>query len=280
MSKMSVSTAWDQTRDRIARDGSLHMMVAAAMLVLPLTVILTVSPAEAGEAADPSAGVILLNLLTALISQVGSLALMTMFLKSGTSVGEAIRHALRKIFPALGATLLWVLPLVLIGYLLFTNMVEIAPGVLDDGQITPDEFDQVEVNGGAILGGFVFTIFAIYISVRMMLVNAVAVAEGNHPVEILKRGWNLTKGNFWRLFGLLFLLVVTMLVVLLVAGLVFGMIAALISGDVAPLSLGALIVGLGTAVVQAGFAIVFAGIIARLYAQAASEPVASVPPTS
>ena len=278
MNKLSIGRAWDETRDRIARDGKLHVMVAAALIALPLILSLLVAPRQEGQEMTDTG--MMMTLIIMPFTQIGGLALISLFLSPGQSVGEAIRRGIGKFLPALGAMILWILPLGVVGYLLFSNMVEIAPGVLDDGQITADEFDQVDVNGGAILGGFLFSIVALYLTIRMMLTNAVAVAGSSNPVEILKGSWAMTKGNVWRLLAFLLLMVVAMLVLLSVANIMFLLIAKLVGGEIAPFSLSALIVALGTAIVQAGFAIVFAGVVARLYAQAAAVPTASVPPTA
>ncbi len=66
----------------------------------------------------------------------------------------------------------------------------------------------------------------IAISIRFMLVSAVASAETVGPLAILKRSWLLTAGNYWRLLGFIVLLLIAAIALIVAASIVGGILAA------------------------------------------------------
>lgn len=57
----------------------------------------------------------------------------------------------------------------------------------------------------ALLGGLVFTVGATFLSVRLLFAPAAIVAESLGALASLKRSWVLTRGSWWRMFGILLL---------------------------------------------------------------------------
>ncbi|MBB2996602.1 glycerophosphoryl diester phosphodiesterase membrane domain-containing protein [Paeniglutamicibacter cryotolerans] len=57
----------------------------------------------------------------------------------------------------------------------------------------------------ALLGGLVFTAGATFLSVRLLFAPAAIVAEAVGAFASLKRSWVLTRGSWWRLFGIVLL---------------------------------------------------------------------------
>lgn len=265
---LSIGKAWDETRGIIGRDGKLLTVVAAALLVLPTALMTMVSPPQGmGEQPEPSTGVQLLNIAMALVMQVGSLAVTAVALKPGATVGEAIATGARKLLPALGAALLFIVPMIILLALLLAVVV----GVTLDADLQ-NKLTAEQLGGTGALILFAWMCVLIFFAVRFMPASPVTVAESNNPVAILKRSWSLTRGHFWKLLGFVVLLGIAALLALLAAGVVFGMIVLLLFGQPEAMSLSALFLGLLTGTAQAVLVVVFATMVARIYTQLATSP--------
>lgn len=188
-------------------------------------------------------------LITILIAIVGQIALTRLALASGTAVGEAISHAARRAPTYFVAQLLWVIPFAV-------GLVLIMPGVQHKSGLASLLF---------LLGFCVF----VYISIRMLLTAAVASQEAVGPVALLQRSWNLTAGNWLRLFGFFLMFVIAAGILAIATLTVVGLLLKATMGELEPFSLGALLVSLATQIVLAAVYVVLMAMVARLYAQAA-----------
>ncbi|WP_265570418.1 hypothetical protein [Sphingomicrobium nitratireducens] len=269
--KLSVGRAWDETREILAADGKHLVLVAAAMIVLPFALLAMIDPSATNPNAERGGGG-LMGLIVGLVGQAGALAITAVFLKRGATVGEAIATGFRKLFPALAAMLIWVIPMVLLLMVLLVAAIG-----TDEAMDLDQRLEAGQLGGAGLMLVLAWVLVIIAVAVRMMMVSAVAVTETSNPITMIKRSWALTRGQFWRLFGFVLMIAVAALVVMLVAGLVFGLVATLAFGPPEPMSLSALLLGFLAASVQAGLSLVFLGIVARLYSQAAATP--SVPDT-
>ena len=263
--RISLSAAWDETKGILARDGRLLGAVALAMLVLP-GIILDLSMPEATPGEMPPPGVwMIIGAVALAISLAGQLAVMRLALGSGTSVGDAISHGFRRLPAYLGALLVWLGPLLLLGWLLYR-----AAGV---GTETP--------RGAPALGLLVLVLVGCFLAFRLLLSSAVASAEGEGPIGILKRSWDLGRGNWWRLFAFALLFAVTLFVLLAAIAAVLGSVVAAASGGLEPWTLGTLIMSLVSQLISSAVSVIFFVMLARMYRQVAggagSEPAASVP---
>lgn len=268
---LSIGTAWDQTRDIISRDGGLIATVVAALIVLPSAISTTIAPESASvaqESANASGPGGIVQIVMMLISQVGALALTVIALKPGLAVGEAIATGARRLLPALGAVLLYVIPMLILFAILLSAFV---------GQGTPEEMMAgiKNLGGGQLLVLIGALLFLLYLGIRFMLANPVAVSESSNPVTILKRSWVLTRGHFLRLFGLLVLIGLVALLLSAVAGLLGGVLIAILFGPILPMTVGAMVLGLIGGIANAAFITLFVIMVARIYAQLVST--ASVP---
>jgi hypothetical protein len=253
MAKMSISRAWDETREVLAREGKLIGAVALALFVLP-SLILNVTMPVASPGELPPAGPWLIVAVAALLaSLIGQLAIIRLAIAPQVSVAEAIRHGVQRFLPALAAALLWVLPLAV----LFTVLV-MALGT-----------DPKTASGGAALGLIVLFIIAIYLAVRFILTTAVASAEPIGPVDILKRAWAMTAGNWWRLFGFLLLFAIGGSIFLWAIASVVGLFSTFALGGVDPLTVGGLLVSIVSQLAAAVVSTIFFVMLARLYAERA-----------
>jgi hypothetical protein len=251
MTKLSISQAWDETRAILARDGKLIVAVALALFVLPgilLNVLLPQAPA--GEMPGRGAWV-LVALLVLLISLLGQLAVIRLALGPHVSVGEAIAHGARRLLSYVGAILVWTLPLILVASALY----EMAGT------------DRARPSPVAAVGLLALGLIGLFLSVRLVLLSAVASAEHGGPVAVLRRTWELTSGNWWRLFGFLLVFAIAALALIWALRSVVGLIAQLAFGSVAPLSIGGLIVIIVAQLLSAAISVVLVVMIARIYAQ-------------
>lgn len=248
--KLSISQAWDEAREVLQRDGKLLAIVALALLVLPGTIsnLLTPPPPGPGQLPEPG-GWMAIWFIAALIGIVGQLALVRLAMAGPVTVGEAIGHGARRLPIYFGGHLLWVLPFAAV-------FVALAPAIQPPA--------RSEAAAIAIL--FCMALF-VFVFVRMMLAAPVASAEPVGPVAMLKRSWELTSGNWWRLFGFLVAFFLATLVVVLAVGAIFGLISQTLLGGTDGFSVGALLVALASQIVQAGAYTVLMVMLARLYLQ-------------
>lgn len=269
--RLSIGTAWDQTREIVARDGALIALVAAALFVLPSALSTLIAPQSATitqESANASGIGGIVQIIMTLISQIGALALTAIALRPGLSIGEALSTGVRRLFPAIGASLLYIIPMLVIVAIMLSTFV---------GAGTPEEMVArlKSMSGGQLMSIFVVFIIFFYLALRFCLANAVAVAESSNPVAILKRSWVLTRGHAFRLLGLLVLIGIVGLVLGSVAGMIGGLLVTLLFGPMEPMTIGALVFGLINGIANAVLITLFVLMLARIYAQLVST--SSVP---
>jgi hypothetical protein len=271
MTKLSLSRAWEETRERVRRDGNLYLSVALALLVLPQTVAGLVAPPAQLSGEQPAPGANALAFVALLIGLIGQLALVRLAAGPATSVGEAISHGARRLFPTLGALLLFALAVGLFAIPLIILFVGL-------GWLDASDLSAAQPQGAFGLLVMLLVLFALLMSVRVTLTVPVSSAEALGPVKILKRSWELTRGHYWRLLAFLLLILVAAIAILAVASLIGGILARLASDEVTAMSLGALLLALITAVAQAAFTILSTVMLARIYVQLAGGGAeASVP---
>lgn len=264
MKVLSISRAWDDTREIVRRDGRLLAVIVAALILLPTALASLLNPSVPSAASEPSTGNSLVELLLGLVMQAGTLAVTAVALAPRTSVGEAISTGLRKLLPAIGALLLFVLPILFV------------LGMIVGVAIGPEGAADLEARlaAGDVPASVVWTIFAgvlllLFLAIRFMLVGPVAVAESNNPLTILKRSWELTRGHFWRLLAYVVLLGLALGLAMLAVSFVFGGVIIAAVGDPEPMNVSALLIGLVMGAANAAFVLLFAVMTARIYAQLA-----------
>lgn len=263
MRKVSISRAWDESKRIIADNGSLLVTVALALFVLPGVVSDVVSPAAApGE--FPKFGYwTVISAIAVLIALVGQLAVIRLALGSRQTVGEAIGHGARRALPYIAASILWIFPFAVVGTFL-------ARGLMGE----PDN-----LSGGAAIGLLLLIALMLFVAIRMLMTAPVASSENVGPLAILRRSWDLTRGNWLRLFGFFLIFLIAVLILMAAVGAVVGVLAAAVFGKLEPMTVGALLVSLVSQIVGAAMSVVFMVMLARIYVQlaGAGEAEASVP---
>jgi hypothetical protein len=234
----------------------LLVSVALALIVFPAIVVGIIAPPQPGAA--PSGSAQILRLVVGLIAIVGQLALIRLALGPSTTVGDAIGHGVRRFPAALGALVLLVLIMAVILIPLMVVLMLLTG--IDPSQAGAARSPQM---GLVIL---VIALVALFVSVRFTLISPVASAEAIGPIKIVRRTWDLTKGHYWRILGLVVLLLIAAIVLLMTGGVIGGLLARLVSSDIEPFSVAALIVSLVAGIVQGAFSVLASVMLARVYA--------------
>lgn len=108
-------------------------------------------------------------------------------------------------------------------------------------------------SGSSAVGLLVFfaTLFVLIgLNVRMTLLTAViAVDDARNPIQAIRRSWDLTKGNSFRLFAFLALIAIVYMVLSLLAGIVL-LILLFVAGETAGMVLGVVLGGIVSAAVM------------------------------
>ena len=271
MAKLSISKAWDETRALLNRNGKLMTTVAAAMFLLP-QVIVGVITGQGTDASETAPALGLPVLIAAIIGVIGQLAVAWLAIGSGISVGESIRHGLRRTLPFIGAALLMLLALVI--FFVVAAGLLMAVGVIDGTVTQPRPADVIIIL-------LVMLVPMLFVAVRMLPSVAVATAEPQGPIGILRRSWTLTSGHFGRLLGFILVFVLAALIVAGAVTLISMLVVNVLFGSTEPFSLGALVLSLLVGLLQAALILIYVVMIARIYVQLAGEgeAEASVPTT-
>jgi len=251
MPKLSLSRAWDETTAVLARDGRLFVAVALALFVLPGLVLSVTMPVVEPGKLPPAGAWIAVALVVTLVWTVFQLSVLRLAMEPHVSVGEAIAHGARRVLPYIGAIACWALPILIVGSVLSSFLVE--------NEANPPVWASV--------GLLALTAFGTFLGVRMMLSSAVASAENIGPIAILRRSWDLSRGNWWRLFAFLLLFVIAALCLALAVGSVATLLVRLVAEDAGPRSVGGLLIAIIGEVLQALLSVGFLVLLARIYAQ-------------
>jgi hypothetical protein len=261
MHKVSISQAWDETRGVLERDGKLIATVALAMLVLPGVAASVLLP-KASMTAPGAIGYVAL-LAVFLITFAGQLSIVRLAMGPHLTVAEAIRHGAIRTLPYAAAFLLWLVPFILLGSIPYKLAAAHA------GQPTT----------AAAIALLALTALGMFLVVRLLLTGPVATAEHVGPISIIRRSWDLTAGNWWRLFGFVAIFVLGAVTLIWAVTAVIGLIGRVWLGQVAADSVPGLIIMLVVqAVTSALYCILFI-MQARIYVQLSGrgEPQAGVP---
>lgn len=258
MAALSISRAWDESKETLAADGRLMMIVAAALLLLPQALIATVTPPEQLSGVEVSGAAAILPLVAALIGMVGQIAIIRMALVHSSSVGEAISHGVKRFLPVFFAVLL----------LLIAMCIILIPVVMIFGASSELTTQAAEnLSGTALLAAGLIVLLAILIAPLFLMIMPVATAEPGGPIHILKRSWSLGSSHYFRLLAFMLLILVTAFIIVMATEFIVGSALRIAFGDLEPLSFGALLYGLVLGALQAAFTVVMSVMLARMYVQ-------------
>ena len=269
MTKLDSNTAWKEASGIVAANRDVLFALGGVFLIIPslaLAVILGEPEVQPGDKPDQMFAAMSdfyargwwLILLSTLVQVVGILAILTLMRdRTRPTVAEAIRAGATGALSYLAAQLLLGLGFGLVGGVLI--------GI--GGAISP-----------AFAGVVVILLFCalIYVGVRSSLAAPLVAVEGmRNPLAILHRSWQLTRGNFWRIFGFLLLLFVLFLVVVAILMLIVGVILAIATSGETQRVLAAVVSGTLTAI----GVIYLIGVIAAIHRQLAGPHAADLATT-
>lgn len=258
MAKLTLSRAWDESREVLRHDGRLLATVALALIAFPSTIQSLVTPAAPQGELPPPGPWMIVAAVAIIIGIVGQIAIVRLAIGPHTTVGEAIGHGARRMPAYLAAVLIWVFPLA-IAIVAFISTVGEKPSV-----------------SGALLFMLIMVV-GIFFVIRLIMMPAVASADRYGPIGILNRSWALTRGNWWRLFAFLVAFVVGALCAIIAVEAVVGSVVTLLFGTPEPMSVGTLIIVLVTQLIIAAISVVYFVMVARIYVQLAGGAGAGVP---
>src|SRR5687768_14424596 len=109
MTKLSIGQAWTETVATAKREGRSIVPVALAFAVIPVTLFMLAVPIPPSQGRDPGIWIWFYPLML-LAGLIGQMAITRMAIGPAASVGEAIRHALGRFLPVLGAGLIFGIP--------------------------------------------------------------------------------------------------------------------------------------------------------------------------
>ena len=260
MRGLSLSRAWDETKGIVTHDGRLFASVALALVALPAAIQGLVSPR--GMDASAPWWVDAVAFASSLIALAGQLALIRLALGPSITVGGAIGHGIRRM-P------IYLLSVILILVALFIAAIPFAVVLTALG--VPLPANGVPASSPAIIAALLYLALIFFVAVRMLMSAPVASAEAVGPLAILRRSWDLTAGNWWRLFAFIVMVVVAALVLAIVARTASGLLVQVALGPPEPMSTSALVIAIVLALVNAALTVVLAVMLARIYAQLAGR---------
>ncbi len=261
MRRLSISTAWDESKVIFARDGQLLTAVALALVALPSTINGLLNPAGVSASETPW-WIDLIAVLASLVALGGQLALIRLALGPSITVGGAIAHGMRRLPIYFLAVLMLVIAL-------FVAAIPLA--LLLSALGVPINQRPVPMSPALGLVSIAVLIVVLIVGVRLIMSSSVASAEDVGPIQILKRSWRLTSGNFLPLLGFVLIFLVGTIILLTAVGSAMSVIIRLTLGAAQPMSAAALVLALISSLVSAAVTTVFAVMLARIYLQLAGR---------
>jgi hypothetical protein len=205
----SMNQVWDDCIAFIKRERALLVPLAMATLVLGNAV----ADLAANAAADGAHHMKLTVLAAILWVGLGQMAIATLVLRPGTSVGEAIRHALKRV-PTM---LLISLCFGLIGALLVSPVLLI---LMKSGVDLTAARPKIPPSAAVLI--LALTGLAIWITVRLTTLTPTVLDQRQGLVAMVKSAWAMTKGFTLALLGVLGLYLIVSLVLTRATEAVFG----------------------------------------------------------
>ena len=270
MTKLSISKAWDETSQFLTKETRLVAPVALAMFLVPATLLDWALPGNTA-----TGGTALLTMMVVLaLAFTGQMTIAALATGWRGSVGEAMGQAAGRVPAVFAALLIVFVPISLVVGIVLA-VVLAGAGLTDPAQMTPEAIAKLGSVRVIFLVSFILILF---VAARLFPLSALAINERSGPVAMIKRCWNLTKGNVGRLIAMTLLLLLAAAVLGGAVQAVVGTGVELAIGPAQPFSLSALLIGIAGGVTGAIISAVSAVLVGRIYAQlAAGSPAAVVP---
>ena len=257
MAKLDTNAAWKEASAIVSANREVLLALAGVFFMLPsLALAVIAGEPEMIPGTKPDQMMAAMSafyakwwwiiLLSAVFQIVGLMAILTLMRdRSRPTVGEAIRAALPGALSYLATQLVVVVGLSLVGGVLIGVVAVISPVL-------------------AVVVALLFGLAMIFAVFRLILVAPVIAVEGVlNPLTAMIRSWRLTQGNFWRIFGFMFLIVILFAVVVGIIMMIVGLILALASSGEPQ----RIIAAVFSSALGAVGVVYFAGIISAIHRQ-------------
>lgn len=242
--RLQLSTLWDRVAAYLRDDLQLVLPIAGAFFFLPSIILTYFMPATTAGTFSPS--MLPPMLLVLLLQTVGQLAIFSLMLDPRRpTVSEALHYAMQRLLPAVGVQFIvfaMVCALLVVAQLvvaLFGGATMVRGGAIDNAALM----------GMAMAGLLVASPVLIYFLARLSIVFPVVMLERLSPVNSMRRAFELTKGNGWRIAAIIVVAIVLYMFVLVALGAALGGVFMLIGRLLGMQWLGNLL----TLLVSAGF---------------------------
>ena len=271
MTMVRMSDVWDRTTEVLRGRASMLATIAALLVFLPAVaqgaaqLFLTAGLTGVSAILVAAFGFLVVVLLVAVVRLWGSASIVSAGSDPTYDRAAAMSHGARRLPAMIGVSALLGLAVValLLPFFLVLgtsiNWVALAHGQAPDLASLPPL--------GAIVGAmfylFILVFVLLFVFIRLLLLVPVIVNE-RLGVGAIGRAWRLTRGLFWRIFGVLFLFGLVFAIASSAATLLLGLVARLLLGG-SHVAVATFIGQLGTAAVAAGYAVVTGVFTAQLY---------------
>lgn len=256
--RISLGTAWEQTRSFMRREGSLILPVAFATFGIALVLLSFAmpDPTAAGEIETGPWALAIIPLT--FLGILGQLAISYLVLRPGSSVRDALATGVKRLPQALGVIVVMVLALLVSTFVLglVLGLIVTASGA----------------SAGALTAIVAFLLFGalLWIGARLLMIWPMLADRRDGPVATLKSSYAISRGLVLRFITLMLMfLLIYMLVtaaVQLGLGSVLILVGRMIGSEAAATFLVAIVVALLGAVIQAFWAVLLANIYRQLTA--------------
>ena len=243
----SYSGVWDETVRTLRAQSTLLLAIAGVFLFLPSLIAGYAAPAPQAQSIESMVGHYRENFWILFVAQlvafIGNLALLILVLDNRhPTVGASIQAALMML-PA------YLLVSLLSGFML-------------------------------LIGFFLLIVPFFYLIGRLSAVGPALVAEGRrNPFDIIKRSFEITKGNGWAIVGLILLVFVAFYILMLAVTLVFGSILLIIDRSIGG-GIGAFLLLILNSAIGAAFNTVLMVLVACVYRRLTNGAQRAAAPTS
>jgi len=261
--KLDMGKAWNDAVAMLGANKDVVFIVAGVFFFLPNAIATLAMPQATAEleamtasGAEPDPEAVLqmfstmyseiwwMVLLLALFQAAGVLSLLSLLTDSTRpTVGEALGFGVKALLPYIGAQLLISVLLMLVIILPTALGALISPSI------------------AALLAAVGFVV-AVYGYVKFSLTSPViAIEKVMNPFTALRRSWQLTKGNSFRLFAFFLLLILVLIVISAITSMVWAIFS--IMGE----QIGLFATAIGSALVSMVSGAIFMAVLASLHRQ-------------
>ncbi|CAN5316769.1 hypothetical protein BH09PSE3_BH09PSE3_24600 [soil metagenome] len=253
---ISMNVVWEDTVAFLRREAGLVIPLALATSLVGDVVNSLAAPATAAAPPNPLLSVV--TLAAVIWTIIGQLAIMALVLRPGSSVGEALSLAVRRLPTLIGAALL-------VGVGATILLMPALIGFMQSGANPniPASFSLLP--SWVSLYFLIFACVAIWLSLRLSMLNPLVVDRQIGVIESLKTAFAMTRGVIARLILAAFVYFAMMVLLTTVVRFVLGSAFELLGRAINSPFVATALTALATGTVTAGLSTLAAVFLAMLY---------------